>query len=87
MLFGAVALLCAQVWLAAHEVEHLVHPGDDRVCEICLTGQGHASPLPPAPLILAISSPAAADVAVLPPMAAGWTLWRPHLARAPPRES
>jgi len=47
-LFAGIALGCAQILLAGHEIEHLVD-FDGGACELCLTASPFDSSLPPEP--------------------------------------
>ena len=82
-LLAACALLCAQVLLAIHQVEHLGHV-DESSCEICLAGNALGSSLASSPSAFPfVPAPATLE------QASGYRPvptrpFRVHHARAPP---
>jgi hypothetical protein len=82
---AACCLLLPQLWLALHDVEHLLHAEDGELCEICVWSGNAGAPLPaasplasPAPNACRVASVFAAS-----PLAFG-SDYRPQAARAPP---
>jgi hypothetical protein len=81
-----LALLLAQGWLAAHELEHLFHEPDEP-CNLCLVGLGLGSPLPgAAPPPVAVASDTAVERCGggIARQSGGY---HPQAARAPPAQA
>jgi len=81
-----LALVMAQAWLAAHELEHLFHEPEEP-CGVCVVGLGLGAPLPAAALppttVAAATAVAGIDRGVTPHSRD----YHPQAARAPPAQS
>jgi hypothetical protein len=82
-LFAGIALGCAQILLASHEIEHLVDFDTD-ACELCLTASPIGSSLPPTSptLNVPLAPPPLERISGLLPVSARY--FSIHHARAPP---
>ena len=82
-LFAAIALLCAQVLWASHQIEHLGKVDQDN-CEVCVTGHAIGSALTSSPSAVPFP-PAPASVEQTPGYRpTSKSFYRVHRARAPP---
>lgn len=81
-----LALLLAQGWLAAHELEHLFHEPEEP-CNLCMVGLGLGAPLPvSAPPPMAVASDTAVE-RCRPGVALHSGGYHPQAARAPPAQA